>query len=150
MATAKVVFATITGNNEDIADIIAQALEEKGMDVEVEEISQADPADFEEVDLCVVCPYTYDEGSLPDEGIDFYEELADVDLTGKIYGVAGSGDTFYGEYFGLAIDKFGKALENAGAKQGAQNVKINLAPDSDEDIKRLDDFAQALAQAVNA
>ena len=93
MATAKVVFATITGNNEDIADIIAQALEEKGMDVEVEEISQADPADFEEVDLCVVCPYTYDEGSLPDEGIDFYEELADVDLTGKVYGVAGSGDT---------------------------------------------------------
>lgn len=90
MATAKVVFATITGNNEDIADIIAQALEENGMDVEVEEISQADPADFEEVDLCVVCPYTYDEGSLPDEGIDFYEELADVDLTGKVYGVAGS------------------------------------------------------------
>ena len=94
MATAKVVFATITGNNEDIADIIAQTLEENGMDVEVEEISQADPADFEEVDLCVVCPYTYDEGSLPDEGIDFYEELADVDLTGKVYGVAGSGDTF--------------------------------------------------------
>ena len=78
MATAKVVFATITGNNEDIADIIAQTLEENGMDVEVEEISQADPADFEEVDLCVVCPYTYDEGSLPDEGIDFYEELADL------------------------------------------------------------------------
>lgn len=150
MATAKVVFATITGNNEDIADIIAQALEEKGMDVEVEEISQADPADFEEVDLCVVCPYTYDEGSLPDEGIDFYEELADVDLTGKVYGVAGSGDTFYGEYFGLAVDKFGHALENAGAKQGAQSVKINLAPDSDEDIKRLDEFAAALAQAVNA
>ena len=150
MATAKVVFATITGNNEDIADIIAQALEEKGMDVEVEEISQADPADFEEVDLCVVCPYTYDEGSLPDEGIEFYEELSDVDLTGKVYGVAGSGDTFYGEYFGLAVDKFGQALENAGAKQGAQNVKINLAPDSDEDIKRLDDFAAALAQAVNA
>ena len=66
MATAKVVFATITGNNEDIADIIAQTLEENGMDVEVEEISQADPADFEEVDLCVVCPYTYDEGSLPE------------------------------------------------------------------------------------
>ena len=125
MATAKVVFATITGNNEDIADIIAQTLEENGMDVEVEEISQADPADFEEVDLCVVCPYTYDEGSLPDEGIDFYEELADVDLTGKVYGVAGSGDTFYGEYFGLAVDKFGQALSNAGAKLGAPNVKIN-------------------------
>ena len=30
MATAKVVFATITGNNEDVADIVAQELEKKG------------------------------------------------------------------------------------------------------------------------
>lgn len=27
--------------------------------------------------------------------IDFYEELAEVDLTGKIFGAFGSGDTFY-------------------------------------------------------
>lgn len=150
MATAKIVFATITGNNEDIADIIAQALEEKGLSVSVEEISQADPADFEEVDLCVVCPYTYDEGSLPDEGLDFYEELADTDLSGKIFGVAGSGDTFYGEYFGVAVDKFATALEAAGATKGAPNLKINLAPDSEEDIQALDDFAATLAQAVTA
>ncbi|MDO4458073.1 MAG: flavodoxin, partial [Ligilactobacillus murinus] len=51
---------------------------------------------------------------------------------------------------GLAVDKFGQALANAGAKQGAQSVKINLAPDSDEDIKHLDDFAKALVKAVNA
>ena len=110
MATAKVVFATITGNNEDVADIVAQELEKKGVEVSVEEISQADPEDFADVDICVVCPYTYDEGALPDEGLDFYDDLEDVDLTGKIYGVAGSGDTFYGEYFGLAIDEFGKKL----------------------------------------
>ena len=150
MATAKIVFATITGNNEDIADIIAQALEEKGLSVSVEEISQADPADFEDVDLCVVCPYTYDEGSLPDEGLDFYEELAEVDLSGKVFGVAGSGDTFYGEYFGVAVDKFATSREAAGATKGAPNLKINLAPDSEEDIQALDDFAATLAQAVIA
>ncbi|KRL85105.1 flavodoxin [Ligilactobacillus apodemi] len=150
MATAKVIFATITGNNEDIADIIAQTLESEGLEVETEEISQADPTEFEEVDLCVVCPYTYDEGSLPDEGLDFFEELAETDLSGKIYGVAGSGDTFYGEYYGLAIDKFDQALAKAGATKGADNVKINLAPDSDEDIARLDEFAKKLAQKVQA
>ena len=31
MANVKVVFATITGNNEDVADIIAEALENKGI-----------------------------------------------------------------------------------------------------------------------
>ena len=49
MATAKVVFATITGNNEDVADIVAQELEKKGVEVSVEEISQADPEDFAEL-----------------------------------------------------------------------------------------------------
>lgn len=31
MATAKVVFATITGNNEDVADIVAQELEKRAL-----------------------------------------------------------------------------------------------------------------------
>ncbi|MCP0886847.1 flavodoxin [Ligilactobacillus sp. WILCCON 0076] len=148
MATAKVVFATITGNNEDVADIIAEELEKKGVDVSVEEISQADPADLEDVDICVICPYTYDEGALPDEGMDFYDDLEDVDLNGKVYAVAGSGDTFYGEYFCTAVDMFGAALENAGAKQGAKTVKINLAPDTDEDIKSLEKLADDLVAAV--
>ena len=42
MAKAEIVFATITGNNEDIADIIAENLEDQGLDVQVDEISQAE------------------------------------------------------------------------------------------------------------
>ena len=30
--------------------------------------------------------------------MDFYEDLADLNLNGKIYGVVGSGDTFYDEF----------------------------------------------------
>ena len=134
MATAKVIFATITGNNEDIADIIAEELENKGLDVKVEEISQADPAELEAVDLCVICPYTYDEGSLPDEGMDFYDELADVDLSGKVYGVAGSGDTFYGEYFCTAVNLLGEALPKAAASKEPDTVKIIPAPDEKKKI----------------
>ena len=96
---ALVVYATITGNNEDVADLVTESLEDHDVDVEMTEISLADPADFEDVDICVVCPYTYDEGALPDEGMDFYEDLQEEELTGKVYGVAGSGDTFYGGDF---------------------------------------------------
>ncbi|KRL85314.1 flavodoxin [Ligilactobacillus equi] len=149
MASAKVLYATITGNNEDVADIISEALENEGLDVDMQEISQEDPADLEAFDLVVICPYTYDEGALPDEGLDYYEDLADIDLTGKVYGVAGSGDVFYEEYYCTAVDLFDEALAKTGATKGADAVKINLEADQ-EDIDALEAFAHKLAQAVDA
>ncbi|MBC8743189.1 flavodoxin [Limosilactobacillus caviae] len=145
MAKALVVYATITGNNEDVADIITDALEDLGAEVDEVEMTMADPADFEDADICVICPYTYDEGALPEEGLDFYEDLQEEQLAGKVYGVAGSGDTFYGDDFCVAVDKFGDALAKTGAIKGAENVKVNLAPD-EEDIQKLDAFAKQLVE----
>ncbi|UDM32437.1 flavodoxin [Lentilactobacillus laojiaonis] len=143
MITAQVVFATITGNNEDVADIITERFEDRGLDVNQSEISQTDPTVFNEVDICIVCPYTYDEGQLPEEGMDFYDELNEMDLSGKIFGVAGSGDVFYEEYYNLAVDKFESAFLKAGATKGTDSVKINLEPD-EIDIEALDEFVDAL------
>ncbi|CAJ2232540.1 flavodoxin [Fructilactobacillus sanfranciscensis] len=145
---AHVVYATITGNNEDIADIVTEGLEDLGMDVEETEISQTEAEELTDTDLIVICPYTYDEGNLPEEGMDFFEDLGDLDLTGKVFGVAGSGDVFYEEFYNLAVDKFAKKLLATGATQGAENVKINLDPD-ENDIKTLDQFSQKLFDAVN-
>ncbi len=145
---AHVVYATITGNNEDIADIVTEGLEDLGMDVEETEISQTEAEELTDTDLIVICPYTYDEGHLPEEGMDFFEDLGDLDLTGKVFGVAGSGDVFYEEFYNLAVDKFAKKLLATGATQGAENVKINLDPD-ENDIKTLDQFSQKLFDAVN-
>ena len=39
MATAKVVYASMTGNNEEIAEIVEEALESLNVDVETTEIS---------------------------------------------------------------------------------------------------------------
>ena len=46
MAKALVVYATITGNNEDVADIITEALENQGVEVEETEMTMADAADL--------------------------------------------------------------------------------------------------------
>ncbi|WP_283679128.1 flavodoxin [Lentilactobacillus sp. Marseille-Q4993] len=143
MTTAHVVYATITGNNEDVADIIAEKLEDLGVEVTETEISQTDASAFESVDICVVCPYTYDEGSLPEEGLDFYDDLQELDLTGKVFGVAGSGDVFYEEYYNVAVDKFAEAFKKANAVQGSEPVKVNLEPEED-DIEKLDKLAEDL------
>ena len=149
MATAKVVYASMTGNNEEIADIVEEALENLDVSVETSEISQADPSDFEDTDICIVCSYTYgDDGDLPDEAVDFYEDLKEMDLTGKVYGVCGSGDTFYDE-FCKVVDDFAGVFEQTGATKGSDVVKVDLAPEA-EDIEHLEKFVGEIVAKQSA
>lgn len=149
MALVKILYASMTGNNEDIADLLAENFEEQDFEVEVEDISMVDVADLQDTDICVVCPYTYEGGTLPDEGVDFFEDLADVDWSGKVFGVAGSGDDFYGDKFGAAVIKFDKQLAATKAIRGAAPLKINLAPDSSEDLANLEAFATSIGNTFN-
>ena len=103
MLTAHVVYATMTGNNEEVANIVCDSLTNLNVKVIESEISQTDVTEFAKADILVVCAYTYDEGAMPEEGLDFYDDLQETDLTGKVYGVAGSGDKFYGEYFNTTV-----------------------------------------------
>ncbi|WP_220751088.1 flavodoxin [Apilactobacillus xinyiensis] len=143
MIKAHVVFATITGNNEDVADIITEGLEDLDVEVTQTEMSQTDASELKSADICVICAYTYDEGSLPEEGLDFFEDLENLDLNGKVFGVAGSGDVYYQEFYNLAVDKFTDQLTKTGAKKGANSLKINLAPE-EADIEKLDEFSNQL------
>lgn len=147
MAIAKIIYCSMTGNTEEIADIIDENLENLDVDVNIQEGFDAEPEDFEDADICIVATYTYDDGVVPDDIIDFYEDLADVDLTGKIFGVAGSGDTFY-EFFCKAVDDFEAQFEKTGAIKGADSVKVELAPEA-EDIENLDKFCKDLVNKYN-
>ena len=146
MALAKIVFASMTGNTEEIADIVADKLKELGLEVDIDECTTVDAEEFLEADIAIVASYTYGDGELPDEIVDFYEDLASLDLTGKIYGVVGSGDTFY-DAFCKAVDDFDRAFAATGAEKGAENVKVDLSAE-DEDIENLEKFAEALAEKV--
>lgn len=147
MALAKIVYASMTGNTEEIADIVADALEDLDLEVEKEECTMVDGDFFSDADICIVATYTYGDGELPDEIVDFYEELQEQDLSGKIYGVVGSGDSFY-EQFCQSVDEFMQAFEKTGATKGAECVKVDLAAEA-EDIINLDNFAKTIANASN-
>ena len=53
---------------------------------------------------------------LPDEIVDFMKKLARVGLQEKIYGVCGSGDTFYDEPR-KSVDDFDAAFGKTGASK---------------------------------
>ncbi|MBB1079411.1 flavodoxin [Limosilactobacillus sp. STM2_1] len=148
MLTAHVVYATMTGNNEEVANIVCDSLTNLNVKVTESEISQTDVTEFAKADILVVCAYTYDEGAMPEEGLDFYDDLQEMDLTGKVYGVAGSGDRFYGEYFNVTVDRFDEAFKKAGATTGAAKVKIDLEP-YEEDIEHLNEFAKGLVETAS-
>ena len=67
MTLAKIVFASMTGNTEEIADIVADKFRDLGVEVEVDECTTVDAEDFLEADIAVVATYTYGDGELPDE-----------------------------------------------------------------------------------
>ena len=140
-----IVYASLTGNTEACTEIIEKALEDLGIDVETVDCMQADPEDFLDVDICLVGTYTYgNDANLPDEILDFYEELAEIDLTGKIFGTYGSGDTFY-EKFCKSVDDFTDQFKAIGAIEGAESVKVDLDP-NDEDSEKLEFFAKSLVE----
>ena len=137
MTLAKIVFASMTGNTEEIADIVADKFRDLGVEVEVDECTTVDAEDFLEADIAVVATYTYGDGELPDEIVDFY---------GKIYGVVGSGDTFYDE-FCKAVDDFDRVFAATGAVKGSECVKVDLSAE-DEDIEKLEAFAEEVVAKV--
>ncbi|MCO6461188.1 MAG: flavodoxin [Saprospiraceae bacterium] len=143
MIRALIVYASLTGNTEEIAHLTAEALNDCGVSVIVKECTDARAIEFTDVDLCVVATYTYgSDGELPDEIYDFYEDLAEVDLCGKVFGCLGSGEEFYGN-FCKSADDFDLQFMKTNAIRGADVVKIEENA-KDEDKQHIRDFAENL------
>lgn len=147
MTVAKIVYASATGNTEGISEILEDAFKDLAIDVERIEADDADDSTFDDADICVVATYTDGDGEVPFDLEDFYDDLPDFELEGKVFGVVGSGDSeLYPDYFCQAAVDFDQAFEKTGAKRGAQLVKIeNDADDEDEEVLKA--FVKALTQA---
>ena len=145
---AQIVFASMTGNNEDMAEILEENLEDLGFNVESTDISFADASAFEDTDLCIIVTYTYGEGVMTDELKDFYDQLKGLDLSDKKFAVMGSGDKTYKDHFCENVFDFEKAFLEIGATEVAKPVTIENAV-NDEDIALIDQAAKEMAGSFN-
>ncbi|MFR4953368.1 MAG: flavodoxin [Lactobacillus paragasseri] len=145
---AQIVFASMTGNDEDMAEILEENLQDAGFDVENIDVSFADASSYLDADLCVMVTYTYGEGVMTDELKDFYDQLVTLDLSGKKFAVMGSGDKTYKDHYCENVDDFEKAFIKYGAVEVAKPVKIENAVD-DEDIDLIDQATEEIVEAFN-
>ena len=148
MALANIVYASMTGNTEEISEIIEEKLEDEGFEVEREECSDVDSDFFEDADVCIVATYTYGDGELPFEFEDFFSDLKNENLEDKLFGVVGSGDTEYGEYYCQSARDFVEQFKQTGAKEGAALVCIENNAE-DEDIDLLQTFVEELKTSLD-
>ncbi|WP_158599058.1 flavodoxin domain-containing protein [Planococcus salinus] len=149
MKPVLILYLSGTGNTEQIACLLQEHLERKGLAAELKDISLED-FDLEYIRYyagLLFGTYTYDDGDLPFEIEDFYDELGNTDLTGIVIGVFGSGDTAYYS-FCQAVDLMKEQFQKTHANVLEHTVKVDLFPDEPSeltDIEKLaDDFVAAL------
>ncbi|TYP73385.1 flavodoxin [Paenibacillus methanolicus] len=131
MSSILVVYASLTGNTEEAAEIIAAAAREAGADTVLKEAFDANAEELLQYDGIIIGAYTWGDGELPDEFLDFYEGMERLDLTGKKAAVFGSGDTSYAIYCG-AVDTIENKLKELGAEVACESLKFEYGASSGE------------------
>lgn len=131
MPKVLVVYASMTGNTEEMAEAIAQGAKEAGAEVVSKEAFDASVDELNDYEGIIIGAYTWGDGELPDEFIDFFEALDSLDLSGKKAAVFGSGDTSYPVFCG-AVDTIEAKLKELGAEIAGECIKFEYNPSEEE------------------
>lgn len=146
MAEVLLIYASMSGNTEEMADLIETGLIENGVSVEKLDIMNYNGSNFDQYAAIVLGAYTWGDGELPDDFEDLYEEMDDIDLTGKAFAIFGSGDTAY-EHFCAAVDILEEKVKEKGGNLIADGLKVELNP-AGEDRDRCIAFALQIASSL--
>ncbi|MCY9183991.1 flavodoxin [Bacillus halotolerans] len=146
MGKILLVYATMSGNTEAMADLIEKGLQEAEAEVDRFEAMDIDDAElFNDYEHIILGTYTWGDGDLPDEFLDLAEEMEALDFTGKTCAVFGSGDTAY-EYFCGAVDTLEEKIKERGGEIVLPSVKVEMNPEGEEEEEVLKEFGRQFAR----
>ncbi|MCC2929659.1 MULTISPECIES: flavodoxin [Bacillus] len=145
MGKILLVYATMSGNTEAMADLIEKGLQEAEAEVDRFEAMDIDDAElFNDYEHIILGTYTWGDGDLPDEFLDLAEEMDALDFTGKTCAVFGSGDTAY-EFFCGAVDTLEEKIKDRGGEIVLPSVKVEMNPEGEEE-EALKEFGRQFAR----
>jgi flavodoxin I len=145
MSEILIVYASMTGNTEQVASILKETIEETGLQVEMKDSLQVSNEDFIEYEGILIGAYTWGDGDLPDELVDVYEDMLTLDLTGKLVASFGTGDLAYGDTYCLAVKILEEGLKGTGATIALEGLEVENYPEG-EDEEKCKQFAQDFAK----
>ncbi len=139
-------YASMSGNTEAIADVIEEVLVEEKLTVNRLEVFDLTPEDIRDFDYIILGSYTWGDGELPDEFLDFYDEMDDIDFSQKKVAIFGSGDMAYDIFCG-AVDLLEEKVQSQGGTLMTEGLKVELAPYG-EDVEKCKAYALNIAANI--
>ncbi|MGZ7442868.1 flavodoxin [Paenibacillus sp. TH7-28] len=148
MSKIIIVYASLTGNTEEMAELIAEGVRSAGSKADIKMVEDCNAVRLLEYDGYMLGAYTWGDGELPDEFEDFVDEMKELDLRGRMTAVFGSGDTSYRLYCG-AVDLLEEKLKDWGAVIPQESLKVEYGPSQEEkDLCR--EFGANFAKSLSA
>ncbi|MDF2856877.1 MAG: flavodoxin [Neobacillus sp.] len=142
-ATCLIVYASMTGNTEEMANLIGEGIQQSQITVDIKDILEVDVSELLHYDGILLGAYTWGDGELPDEFLDFYEEMEGLNLKSKVAAAFGSCDSSY-EHWGGAVDILTERLLELGADVVLEGLKIDYSPTGPECIQYGKSFSEKL------
>lgn len=146
MTKVILIYASMTGNTEEMAEAVSAGILAAGGTPTVKMAYDAEAEDLLGYDGIVLGAYTWGDGDLPDEFVEFYEDMDHLDLAGSKAAVFGSGDTGYAEYC-VAVDILGDKLKARGAEIVLEGLKMELCPSAEEKLV-CRQFGESLVRSI--
>lgn len=128
-----IVFASMTGTTERMAHTIASELKKAGDQVVVRDAIEAYAEELKAYKRILLGSYTWGDGEVSDEMIGFLDELAGIDLSGKIAAVFGPGDSTY-DHFARGVDILEESLKKQDCKIILDGLKVDSWNQDEEEI----------------
>lgn len=141
---ALVVYASRTGNTEQLAHLIQKEIEQIASRTDMVSVEDFDPDRLTDYRICVIVTYSWGNGDLPREMIRLYEAIEQQTLSSLVTGIAGTGDQCYPHFCG-AVDRFRDMLYVHTAL--AVTLKVELAPQQ-SDAAKCTLFAGKIAERI--
>jgi uncharacterized iron-regulated membrane protein/flavodoxin len=127
-----ILYATVTGNAESLADKLAGSLRREGFTSEVRDMAQCQPNVLTESNCVLMVVSTYGDGEPPDGVIPFWQALVHgngLNLSGVRFSVLALGNTTF-DHFCKCGREFDDALERHGATRIYPRVDCDVDYDA--------------------
>jgi flavodoxin I len=121
---AIIVFGSFVGNTETLSGYVKRGLEQAGHTVVMKDVVYADVKELLDYELILLASPTYEPKMIQDDMINFYEKLAELDLSGKKAVAFGPGDTAWPD-FCEAVHYLDKRLRECGAEIVSESLLID-------------------------
>ncbi len=140
-----IVYASLSGNTEDIANLIKANLEKNYL-VDLKPAEYTLFNDVSSYDGIIIGTYTWNDGIIPFEFNQFFTSI-DERIKDKYIGIYGSGDMKY-KFYCTAVDSFYNKVKSFGTKISENKLKMELGPDNEEKIKLIKIFTEEFENLI--